>query len=166
MKSHNNLKYSRNEIFAHELGYSVTDDGFIQSPSGKYIGSYGSKGYLKFTLQYKKKTLTIYAHRLQAYQKYGNEIYKVGLQVRHLNNDKKDNSIDNIAIGTNKENISDRNKESIIRQSLYASSFTKKYNNDSIREYYNKTKSYKLTQDKFNISSSGTLHYILKQSVT
>ena len=34
-----------------------------------------------------------------------------------------------------------------------------------IKEYYNKTKSYKKTKDKFNISSSGTLWHIINKSV-
>ncbi len=166
METHNKLKYSRSEIYAYEIGYRVTEDGYVQSPSGKYIGHLSKDGYVRFSIQNKRKRYSIFAHRLQAYQKYGEKIYIKGLQVRHLNNNKTDNSIDNIDLGTNKENISDRNREDILKQALHASSFTKKYNNDKVREYYSQTKSYKLTMDKFNISSSGTLYYILKKSKT
>jgi hypothetical protein len=164
MKSHNHFQYSRNEIYAYKLGYRVTKTGILKNPSNKKIGSYCKKGYLKFNLQYNKKILMIYAHRLQAYQKYGKEIYKDKILVRHLNSNKKDNSIGNIAIGTNKDNISDRKKEDRLNHALKASSFVKKYNNNEVRAYYNETKSYKLTMDKFNISSGGTLYYILKKS--
>lgn len=52
-------------------------------------------------------------------------------------------------------------KQVRIKKSLHASSFLKKYENDEVKKYYNKTKSYKKTMSKFNISSKGTLHYIL-----
>jgi hypothetical protein len=163
METHNNLKYSRNEIYAYEIGYRVTEDGFLQSPSGKYIGSINSSGYIKFSIQNKRKRYAILAHRLQAYQKYGEKIYQKGLQVRHLNNNKQDNSYSNIALGTNKQNIADRDRDSVIKQALYASSFTKKYDYNKVKYYYNKTRSYKLTMQEFNISSSSALHYILKK---
>ena len=165
MKTHNNLKYTRNEIYAYEIGYRVTEDGFLKSPSGKHIGYVHPSGYVKFSLQNKKKRFTVNAHRLQAYQKYGEKIYQKGLQVRHLNNNKQDNSYSNIALGTNKQNFADRDRDSVIKQALYACSFTKKYDNELVKRFYNKTKSYKLTKDKFNISSSGTLWYILNKSV-
>lgn len=163
METHNNLKYSRNEVYAYEIGYRVTEDGFLQSPSGKYIGHIHKSGYVKFSIQNKKKRFSVSAHRLQAYQKYGEKIYQKGLQVRHLNNDKKDNSYSNIALGTNKQNVADRDRETVLKNALYASSFTKKYDYNKVKSYYNKTRSYKLTMQEFNISSSSALHYILKK---
>lgn len=163
MKTHNNLKYSRNEIYAYEIGYRVTEDGFLQSPSGKYIGHIHKSGYVKFSIQNKKKRFSIFVHRLQAYQKYGEKIYQKGLQVRHLNNNKQDNSYSNIALGTNKQNVADRDRETVLKNALYASSFTKKYDYNKVKSYYNKTRSYKLTMQEFDISSSSALHYILKK---
>lgn len=163
METHNNLKYSRNEVYAYEIGYRVTEDGFLQSPSGKYIGHISKSGYVKFSIQNKRKRYVILVHRLQAYQKYGEKIYQKGLQVRHLNNDKQDNSHSNIALGTNKQNVADRDRETVLKNALYASSFTKKYDYNKVKSYYNKTRSYKLTMQEFNISSSSALHYILKK---
>ena len=163
METHNNLKYSRNEIYAYEIGYRVTEDGFLQSPRGGYIGSLNPSGYVKFSIQNKRKRYCVLVHRLQAYQKYGEKIYQKGLQVRHLNNNKQDNSYSNIELGTNKQNVADRDRESVLKNAIYASSFTKKYDYNKVKSYYNKTKSYKLTMQEFDISSSSALHYILKK---
>ncbi len=91
------------------------------------------------------------------------KIYQKGLQVRHLNNNKQDNSYSNIELGTNKQNVADRDRETVLKNALYASSFTKKYDYNKVKSYYNKTRSYKLTMQEFDISSSSALHYILKK---
>jgi hypothetical protein len=156
------ITYSKNEKIAFDKGYRVTPEGKLLNPKNKEIGSYDKQGYKKFTLQIDKKCLMIYAHRLQAYQIYGDEIYKEGMHCRHLDSNKANNCIDNICLGTAKENFNDRNRDDVMKVVLYASSFTKKHDYKKIKEYYNKTKSYKMTKEKFGITSSGTLHYILK----
>lgn len=155
------ITYSKNEKIAFDKGYRVTPEGKLLNPKKKEIGSLDKQGYKKFTLQIDKKCFMVYAHRLQAYQIYGDEIYKEGMHCRHLDSDKTNNCIDNICLGTAKENFSDRNIDDVKRIALYASSFTKKHNYQKIRDYHNKTKSYKLTKEKFGITSGGTLHYIL-----
>lgn len=58
-------------------------------------------------------------------------------------------------------------KDERIRLSVNASSYMSKYKEKDvkeIREYHNKTKSYKKTMEKFGISSKGTLFFILNQS--
>jgi hypothetical protein len=52
-------------------------------------------------------------------------------------------------------------KEDRIARAINASRKIVKYNVKEIRDYYNKVKSYRKTMKKFNISSSGTLWYIL-----
>ena len=165
MKSHNNFKFNQNEIYANKLGYKVLKNGTLLNPQNKSIGHYNNKGYKRFTLKKDKKTYFIFVHRLQAYQKYKDMIYNKNILVRHLDGDKTNNSYSNIVLGTNKDNMLDRDKEALIKQANYASSFTKKYNNELVKRFYNKSKSYKLTKEKFNISSSGTLWHILNKSV-
>ena len=155
------IKYSRNEKIAFDKGYRVTPEGKLLNPKKKEIGSFDKHGYKKFTLQVDKKCFMIYAHRLQAYQIYGNKIYQKGMHCRHLDSDKTNNSAENICLGTAKENFSDRNREDVMKVVLYASSFTKKHDYKKIKDYYNKTRSYKMTKEKFGITSGGTLHYIL-----
>jgi len=52
-----------------------------------------------------------------------------------------------------------------IAKSKHASSFIKVHNHDEIISFYKKEKSYSKTMNKFNISSKGTLHYILNKQV-
>lgn len=105
----------------------------------------------------------IKCHRLQAYQKYGDMLYGEGMMVRHLNGDSLDNSWGNIAIGTNSENQMDIPEQIRLFRARYASSFMQKHNHDDIISFYKENKSYKKTMEKFEISSKGTLHYILNK---
>lgn len=57
-------------------------------------------------------------HRLVAYIKYGNAALRKGIDTRHLNGDKLDNSWDNIAIGTRSDNMQDMPKELRMRISM------------------------------------------------
>jgi hypothetical protein len=58
----------------------------------------------------------------------------------------------------------DKSKEIRLRTAINATPI--KYSNvDEIRMYYNTCHSYKKTMEKFNISSKGTLHYILNSRV-
>ena len=58
--------------------------------------------------------------------------------------------------------MNDINPEIRLKNALYASSFIKKHNYKEVKDYYNQTKSYNKVMKKFNISSKGTLYYILK----
>ncbi len=164
MNTHNKIKYSYNEKLAIEKGYKVTNDGILLNAKNKAIGSLDSSGYQRVTLKFNGKRPVIYTHRLQAYQKYGEAVYSKGIVVRHLDGDKRNNSIDNIAIGTNRDNVMDRPAEERIRHANKATKKTIKYNRDEVVDFHNNNgKVSKLTMEHFNISSSGTLHYILNK---
>ena len=91
------------------------------------------------------------------------DIYKKGIVVRHLNGNKIDNSHNNISIGTQSQNMLDRPVEERKKHAMKATKAMMKYKNvNEIIKYHEKNgKSYKKTMKKFNISSTGTLHYIL-----
>lgn len=94
-------------------------------------------------------------------QKYGDKLFEKGIETRHKNGIKTDNSWNNILIGNHSQNMMDIPKQIRVKKALHASSFLVKHNKDEIKKYHEKYKSYKKTMDKFNISSKGTLHYIL-----
>ena len=152
----------KKEQIAFSKGIRVTTEGTVITSKGKTIGKGIDRGYFFIGVKVKGKVTIIKVHRLQAYQKYGDNLYKEGILVRHLNGNSKDNSWDNIVIGTASDNRMDIPEQSRISYATHASSFVKKYDNDVIKEYHKTSKSYKETMDKFNISSKGTLHYILK----
>jgi hypothetical protein len=154
--------FNRNEVKAYNLGYRVNEKGDLIGLKGNPVGS-ESGGYYRIKIREKGGWINCLTHRLQAYQKYGNKIYKSGIVCRHLNGNSLDNSIHNIAIGTQSDNSMDRKKEDRIAHASYASSFAQVHNHDEIISFHNKEKSYSKTMDKFNISSKGTLHYIINK---
>ena len=111
-----------------------------------------------------RKIVTIYVHRIVAYQKYKDELYREGMEARHLNGDKLDYSVENIAIGTHRENILDKPMEMHIRTTRYAASHNRKFNNKQIEEirlFHKECLSYKKTMEKFGIKAKSSLSYML-----
>jgi hypothetical protein len=67
-------------------------------------------------------------------------------------------------MGTYQENLLDIPKEIRVAKAKHASSFITVYDDEtvkSIKQYHSQTKSYKMTMEKFGISSKATLHNIL-----
>jgi hypothetical protein len=149
----------------YEKGYRINNEGCAISPSGNKMRfrKAGKGGY--YHINYKKNNVNhaVPYHRLMAYQKFGDLLFAADC-VRHLNGNHLDNSYDNIEIGTLSDNMMDKSKEIRLRTAINATPI--KYSNvDEIRMYYNTCHSYKKTMEKFNISSKGTLHYILNSRV-
>jgi hypothetical protein len=151
------------EQVAFFKGYRIDTNGNILNKAGALCKPYKNKhGYFSLCVRMpNKKPKMFLLHRLQALQKYGVNMYKDGIVVRHKNNDKADNSWENILIGTYKQNSMDIPEQIRIKHAKHAASFLKKYDNEAIKSFYCKTESYKKTMKEFNISSKGTLHYIL-----
>lgn len=102
-------------LSAYQRGYRVNDEGVLLKPSGdpaytlKAKGTMG-KGYLRSGCLHvpgHKRNLYFFVHRLAAYQWFGEVIFRPGIQVRHLNGDSFDNRRENIAIGSQSENMQD-----------------------------------------------------------
>lgn len=94
----------------YSLGYRANADGTVSSPisSRKVRGYIGSRGYWKMTVP-KCFDLSgqVLLHRFLGYCKYGDAIFTPGLVVRHLDDNKSNNHLDNLVLGTQKENIQD-----------------------------------------------------------
>lgn len=148
-----------------EKGYYINEEGKIFNNKNKELKGYVDKrGYKKFNIRINSsETIALTFHRFQGYFKFKNQIFNKSLEIRHLNSNKLDNSFDNIGIGTHTENMNDIPKKQRIEKALLASSFIKVYDHEEVFKYYNEVNSYKLTMEKFNISSKGTLHWILNK---
>lgn len=160
-------------ILAYDRGYRVVGGEVISphtlKPRKLYISN---TGYPAFSYRKPKgEKFVIKAHRMVAYQKYGDKMFQGGLQVRHLDGDKMNFSEDNIVIGTASENMMDIPKP--IRERVQAaatraaSRVNRKWSRDmvrAIRNRHNETKSYKIVMEEFSISSKGTLYYILNHT--
>lgn len=63
------------------------------------------------------KNKSVYIHKLQAYQKYGFELFKNKI-VRHLDDDSSNNNYDNILIGDYYDNYNDRREHTLLSTSI------------------------------------------------
>lgn len=149
------------EQLVSKKGYKVSKNGVLYNPLGKEIGH--MKGaYQVSKHRVDKRFVFCKTHRLQAYQKFGDKLYEKGLMVRHLDGNPLNNSWSNIELGTNRQNQMDIPKEKRVERAIKATSFVRKYDKEEVRKFHFKSMSYKKTMQQFNISSKGTLHYILK----
>lgn len=152
---------------ASEKGYFVTKEGDVYFNGRKRLLRYNDNKskikYYVFNARINGKSTVIKVHRLQAYQKYGDEIFNDEIVVRHIDGNSLNNNYDNIAIGSNHDNRMDIPKNIRIKMAINASNYMKKYNHEDIYNYYCENKSYKKTMEKFNIASKGTLNFIIKK---
>jgi hypothetical protein len=102
-------------------GYYARDDGVIVTPRGVELSRKSTVTYLNFSYWYveagQKKKGTIPQHKFAAYYFFGEAVFEKGIEVRHLNGNEKDNSRENLKLGTHKENIQDTPKEIRLRAS-------------------------------------------------
>lgn len=158
---HSELGTPREELVLTVLRYTIDKEGVLRNPRGKAVGSLNNRGYQKIQVTIGGKARDVFTHRLQAFSKYGKELFKEGIQVRHLNDIKKDNSWDNIALGTAKDNHEDRGQEAIKAAQKIATDASRKYSDELIleaKQYFDKCQNLKQTSIKYNIPST-TLHY-------
>jgi len=148
--------------YAIECGFDIDKDGQVYGIKGKPLNGINDKGYLYFGIRINGKTRKVAAHRLQAYKKFKDKMFEEGIMVRHMDDNPLNNSWDNIEIGNQSDNMMDMAKEVRLAKALHATSFARKYDKETVKAYYAEHKSYKKTMQHFNISSKGTLHFILK----
>ena len=145
------------EQTAYDKGYRVTKDGQLIGLSNKVVGCVNGRGYEHTGIKLNKKHINLETHRLQAYQKYGDKLYENGIVVRHLNGNSLDNSFNNIAIGTYRDNTMDIPKEIRIKSTYAAAKTSIKYNKEfvlKLREEYKVIKSYAELGRKHNMPTS------------
>ena len=91
----NNLNKQFEEL---KRDYKILKDGTLLNPFGKTVGSISGKGYLKIQVtlfdlkEQKNKVKEGFLHRIQAFKKYGKQLYKEGVNVSHLDDNKLINS--------------------------------------------------------------------------
>ena len=107
--------------WAYFKGYRTNDIGEVIAPRGnvlrltRQVDTRHNKPDVRYVFNIKlpgeSVRRPIPVHRLVAYQKFGDKIFKKGIQVRHLDEDSTNNKPDNIAIGTPSDNAYDRDPE-------------------------------------------------------
>ena len=151
--------------YAYNKGYSIDEDGYLISHKGiKLNPRVDGKGYYDINIRINGKLHHLQCHTLAAYQKFGDKIFECEC-IRHLDGNKLNNKKENIEIGSYHDNSMDIPKEVRINTASIATKCTEHYHDDDfvkkVTEYYNKVQSYKQTMEMFNITSKGTLYYML-----
>jgi hypothetical protein len=150
---------------AKQKGYYILN-GEAYSKNKKRTTYKNPKGYLQFGIRkLNGKIIGVLVHRLVAYQKYGEEMFKEGIVVRHLDGNPLNNSEINIAIGTEKDNMNDIDVGTRRRRAIIASSYVQKHNHKLILEMHKSGKSYSEIMKELGISSKGTLSFIVNKSM-
>jgi hypothetical protein len=160
-------------IEAYNRGYRVIN-GKVYNPNNNLLNGWvrqqkDTKSNYKyfthcFAIKVGKKSLQCPVHRLVAYQKFGDQMFEPGIQVRHLDGNSLNNLEENIELGTQSQNMMDIPEEKRKSHSILATTYNRRFTDNEmgkIRNYYKSCHSYKKTKTKFNISSSGTLWNML-----
>lgn len=165
-------KNSKVLLIAYEKGYRVNDGEVISPFSGNPRKLHlDTRGYPRFSVRVRNngcwQTEDVLVHRLAAYQKYGEKIFEPGIEVRHLNNDRLNNLFHNLDIGTPHQNSMDRPEERRFKESIDASTHLRKFTDREVRQIrrdHALHRSYAYVMNKWEITSKGTLHYILNNN--
>ena len=149
---------------AVKKGYKIID-GNVFYKGQEVKKRINSSGYYSFSIRcFNKERFVISIHRLMAYQKFGNKIFKKGIQVRHLDSNPLNNLDSNIAIGTPSQNNMDKPEKVRKDSAIKATSFIKTHNHADIIRLHNAGKSYKEIMALTNIKSKGTISFIINNS--
>lgn len=105
-------KHTNRKPLSRYLGYEIDELGNIWSAHGwrgikeKRLKPHPNNyGYMRVNLKATGKRVTEFVHNLMTEEFIGN---KNGLQVRHLDGDKSNNSLSNLKLGSALENANDR----------------------------------------------------------
>jgi len=115
-------KRNQHTIECYKKGYRIID-GKIFNPQGKELKVMrDNSGYAKISSYSNGKYKNLFLHKLAAYQKFGELMFQEKIQVRHLDGDRLDFSLENIELGTAMQNRLDmpleQRKDSAYRSNI------------------------------------------------
>jgi hypothetical protein len=154
-------------IAAYKKGYRIIN-GEIFNPKGKRLKGYVKQGYLNFNLKFGPNSVSIKVHRFVAYQEFGDETFNSNLVVRHLDGNSLNNSIENLALGTDSDNQFDRHPYVRAVHALKTSWQNRILDDEKLKEFKKDRQSgmsYNQLMKKYGISSKGTVSFIIKESL-
>ena len=97
---------------AKEKGYSADFDGNIYGPKGNRLKlrqeGNRKRTYPHFGVVLNGQRIGVAAHKFISYLKFGDSAILQGVHSRHLNDDPQDNRWENIAIGSQSDNMMDK----------------------------------------------------------
>ena len=162
-------------VIASEMGYTVLDNGQVYYKKlNRYVNARHKSvrknrhdlPYLIFSIKIDKVAMPVHIHQLQAYQKYGNGwLLDPLMVVRHKNSNHLDNSVENILIGTTKDNYDDVPEHVNKLRRRKAARVTRKLSDSDIDDLRSKRElgaSYAQLMAEYGIAKS-TVSYIVNK---
>lgn len=151
--------------YAFDRGYRVQGDGSVLSPKGKRLSLHPNNrgGYLRFGVNCGDIRGKVYVHRLAAYQNFGEQSFRDGVQCRHVDGNGTNNSPSNIALGTVRQNAMDKPKSTRLRTAKKAAKARRKLTDEQLAEFRRDRAAgmkYKQLMAKYGISKA-TVSYIV-----
>lgn len=109
-------------IAAYERDYRVLEDGRVQGVRGIRRVTTDDVGFARFNIRPTRagQRLNVYVHKLVAYQLFGEAAFAPGTKVMHRNNNRADNRLENILIGTQDDVMQNRPHTQRLLWSLHA----------------------------------------------
>jgi hypothetical protein len=151
---------------AKRKGYHSDMNGNIFSSKKKIALRKSNQNRYNFTIRFYGERVTIAVHKFIGYLKFGDEIFKEGIEIRHLDDNSLNNSWINIGIGTHIENMGDIPKETRIKRAVNATNYVRRFNDNTVKEIINDRNNgftYVQLCDKYNTSKS-TLSYFFNNA--
>jgi len=152
--------------YAFKRGYKVSEDGreVIGLRSDRPLTLREEQGYLLFNVSHPVHGIgPVKVHQLQAYRLWGEKSLEVGIQVRHLNHDRSDNSEANLALGTARDNYMDQSARRRRQRAEHAAADRRALEDGEVRELrelYEGDWTMRELADEFEISLA-TVHSIV-----
>lgn len=157
-----------NEVIvdAFRKGYRIAPNGTVLSPKGKERKTFRLEdGHLSFNVCFNKQTRLIKVHRLAAFQKFGNNMFAEGVEVRHLDGNPANNDLANIAIGSHSDNMMDMRAVDRRAKAQKAANARRKLSDDEVRSLrQDRADGYTYDQlcQRYGISKS-TISYVVNR---
>jgi hypothetical protein len=153
-------------LLAVEKGYRVTREGVALGPTGAECNRVNSSGYVEFWIKGGDAgNGNVPVHRVQAYQKFGEGIFQLGLEVRHLDGNPLNNAEENIGLGTHSENMMDQPRRIRVEKARVAAKARRKLTEAEVwclREDRKNGATYDELMKKYGIAK-GTVSYIVNR---
>lgn len=152
------------EKIAYDKGYRINVVGQVISPQGKIRKlKVGHAGYLIFNIADGQRRQPVLVHKLASHQWYGP--CPDGMEVRHVNGNKLNNSQENLIYGTHQENMLDIPPEIRYRSAKIGARVVRKLSQDEaeeLRKDRDDGMNYKQLMNKYSLAKS-TVSYIVNK---
>jgi len=155
--------------YAAQVGYQF-ERGEIRHPDRTYALKLrcDKHGYRYFRVRPVgwSKAPMVYVHRYVAYLKFGEKLFDSEIVVRHLDGDKLNNSVDNIAIGTQRQNALDRPEIERLEHAKVAGKARRRLSKsqaEQLRIDQRNGASYSELQERYGVSRGTVSHTVNKK---